>query len=216
MKIIVVGCGRMGSGLARSLSLNGHAVTVVARDPAQLERLGAGFKGRMVTGVEFDRNVLLEAGIQRIDGLAAVTASDEVNVVTARMASQLFRVPRVVARLYDPRKAEIYQRLGVQTIDPTTWGIHRISELLGYSTLEPVLSLGAGGVDLLELEAPPLLVGRTVKDLEIPEEIRIVAISRGGKTFLPTLGTVFQGGDVVHLAVNGGALSRLHSLLGLP
>jgi len=215
MKIIIIGCGRMGAGLARTLSLQGHEVTVVDSDPAAFERLGPAFKGQTVVGVGFDREVLLRAGIQRADGLAAVTVSDEANVVAARLASQVFRVPRVVARLYDPRKAEIYRRLGLQTIAPITWGIHQIADLLCYSPLETVLSLGSGNVDLVEVEIPPLLIGRTVNELTIPGEVHVVAISRGDKTFLPTLGTVFQQGDRLHLAVLVASADRLKALLGL-
>lgn len=215
MKIIVIGCGRVGAGLARTLSLSGHAVTVVDRDPAAFERLGPAFKGQTVVGVGFDRDVLLKAGIERADGLAAVTASDEANVVAARIASQMFRVPRVVARLYDSRKAEIYRRLGLQTIAPVTWGIHRIADLLSYSPLDVVMSLGDGGVDIVEAEIPPLLVGRTVNELTVPGEVRVVAISRGGETFLPTRGTVLQEGDLLHLATLATSADRLKALLGL-
>src|SRR5688572_12896374 len=129
MKIIVIGCGRLGSGLAQALSLWGHQVIAIDNDPTTFTRLETGFKGQTLTGFGFDREVLLQAGIERTDGLAAMTASDEVNLVTARMAHQFFRVPRVVARVYDPRKAAIYQRLGVQTITPVTWGVNRIAEL---------------------------------------------------------------------------------------
>lgn len=215
MRIIIIGCGRMGSGLARTLALQGHAVTVVDRDPTAFERLGPAFKGQTVVGVGFDRDVLIKAGIERADGLAAVTESDEANVVAARLASQVFRVPRVVARLYDPRKAEIYRRLGLQTIAPVSWGINRMAEMLSYAPLTTTHSLGAGGVDLVDVEAPPLLVGRMVKELFMTGEIHVVAISRGGQTFLPTLGTVFHEGDVIHLAVSAGSLGRLKAILGL-
>jgi trk system potassium uptake protein TrkA len=215
MKIIIIGCGRMGAGLARTLSLRGHAVTVVDNDPTAFERLGPAFKGQTVVGVGFDRDVLLKAGIERADGLAAVSASDEANVVAARIARQVFRVPRVVARLYDTRKAEIYQRLGLQTIAPITWGIHQIADLLCYSPLDTILSLGSGEVDVVKTEIPPLLVGRTVNELTVPGEVQVVAISRGGTTFLPTLGTVFQDGDLVHLVVLAASADRLRVLLGL-
>jgi len=214
VRVIIIGCGRMGSGLARTLTLRGHTVTVVDKEPTAFERLGPSFKGRMVAGVGFDREVLVQAGIERADGLAAVTASDEANVVAARMASQVFRVPRVVARLYDPRKAEIYDRLGLQTINTTSWGINRIADLLCYSQFEPVVSLG-GQVDLVEVQLPPLLAGRTANELTVPGELMVVAISRGGKTFLATLGTVFQEGDVVHLAVLSTAVDRLKALLAM-
>ena len=215
MRIIIIGCGRMGAGLAQTLNLSGHSVTVVDKDPVVFERLGPAFKGQTVVGVGFDRDVLLQAGIKRADGLAAVTASDEANVVAARLASQVFHVPRVVARLYDTRQAEIYRRLGLQTIAPVTWGIHQIADLLCYSPLDTVLSLGSGEVDVVKTEIPLLLVGRTVNELTVTGEIQVVAISRGGTTFLPTLGTVFQNGDLVHLVVLAASADRLRALLGL-
>lgn len=215
MRIIIIGCGRMGSGLAQVLQLRGHSVTVVDRDPASFERLGPAFKGRTVVGVGFDRQALIEAGIERADALAAVMPSDEANVVAARLASEFFHVPRVVVRLYDPRKAEIYNRLGLRTISPISWGINRVADMLSYSPIETVLSLGSGGVDIVEVEAPALLVGRTVQAITVPASIHIVAISRGGKTFLPTLGTVFQGGDILHIAVASSAMERLRQLLGV-
>src|SRR6266545_5101665 len=179
MKLIIIGCGRVGAGLAQALSQRGHVVTVVEKDLVMCERLGFTFKGRIVNGDGFDREVLLQAGIERADGLAAVMGSDDVNIITARLARQLFQVPRVVARLYDPRKAEVYQRLGLQTINPVTWGINRIAELLCYSHLDTILSLGSGEVDLVEVEVPALLVGRRVTDVTLSGEIQVVAISRG-------------------------------------
>ncbi len=214
MKIIIIGCGRMGSGLARTMSLRGHAVTVVDRDPVAFARLGPAFKGQTVVGIGFDRKVLLEAGIDRADALAALTESDEANVVAARLASQVFHIPRVVARLYDPRKAEIYKRLGLRTIAPVTWGITRAADLLSRSQLEPVANLG-GDVEIVEVEVPPLLVGRTVNELVVPGEIDVVAVSRGGRTLLPTLGTLFRDGDMVYVAVLSTSADRLTELLGL-
>lgn len=215
MKFIIIGCGRVGAGLARTLSQRGHAVIVVDKDPLAVTGIGSAFKGQTVIGSGFDRDVLLQVGIERADGLAAVTGSDEANAVIARLARQVFRVPRVIARLYDPRKAEVYRRLGLQTINPVTWGIHRIAELLCYARLEPIVSLGSGDVDLVETEISPLLVGRTVNEVTIPGEVHVTAISRGGKTFLPTLGTTFQEGDLLHVAVLATSANRLDALLTL-
>lgn len=215
MKLIVIGCGRMGAGLAQTLQSRGHNVVVVDVDGAAFERLGAAFKGRTLVGVGFDRDTLMQAGIERADGLAALTASDEANVVIARVASQMFHVPRVVARVYDPRKAEIYHRLGLQTINPAMWGINRVAELLVHTTFDTVLTLGDGKVDIVETEVPTLLVGRTVNELTVPNEAQVIAISRDGQTFLPTLGTVFQHSDVVHLAVLSVSTERLKRLLGV-
>jgi len=215
MRFIIVGCGRMGAGLARTLNMQGHSITTVDKEPAAFERLGPSFKGQTIIGVGFDREVLLRAGIQRADGLAAVTASDEANAVIGRVAQQVFHVPRVVARLYDPRQAEIYQRLGLQTIAPVAWGIHRIAELLCYSQLDTVHSVGTGGVELADTTVPPLLVGRMVKELSLPGEVQVVGITRGSETFLPTLGTVFQDADMLHLAMAATSSGRVRSLLGL-
>ena len=213
MRAIVIGCGRMGSGLAEALARRDYQITVVDADAAAFERLGADFPVKRVVGVGFDRDVLLEAGIERADALAAVTASDDVNIVTARVARHIFHVPRVVARVYDPRKAAIYHKLGLQTVSTTAWGIQRMTEMLSFSHLDVLASLGSGEVDVLEVEVPALLVGRTVNDMTMPGEAHVIAITRQGRTFLPTLGTVFQAGDLVHLAA-AGANHRLAALLG--
>jgi trk system potassium uptake protein TrkA len=214
MRIIIVGCGRMGAGLALTLTQRGHDVTVIDRDPTAFATLGERFSGRIITGHGFDREVLRCAGITRADALAAVTSSDETNVVTARVARQFFRVPRVVARLYDPRKAEIYRRLGVLTISTTEWGVHRITELLSYSWFEPIVSLGSS-VDIVDVEAPPALVGRSLASLTVPGEVHPVAISRGGRCFLPTQETRLQAGDLLHIAVLATSTERLKGLLGV-
>jgi trk system potassium uptake protein TrkA len=214
MKTIVVGCSRMGVGLAQTLSLRGHTVTVIDKDAAAFEELGPAFKGRTVVGIGFDRSVLVEASIERADGLASVTDSDEANIVVARLARVVFRVPRVVARVVEPRKAEIYRRLGLQTISTTTWGINRIANLLSYTELDVVVDLGSD-VELVEAEIAPALAGRTVHDITVPGEVHVVAIGRGGKTFLPTSRTAFQAGDHVHCAVLASSADRLQVMLRL-
>jgi trk/ktr system potassium uptake protein len=214
MHMIVIGCGRMGAGLAQTLAQRSHVVTVVDSDPSAFERLGSAFNGRTVAGVGFDRDVLLQAGITGADGLAALTASDEANVVAARLARQVFHVPRVVARLYDPRKAEIYRRLGILTISTTAWGIQRIAELLCYSDLDVILSLSSE-VDLVQLNVPPLLVGRTAQTLVVPGEVNLIAFERAGKVLLPTPGMTFQEGDVMYLAVLAASADRLKAMLAL-
>ena len=215
MRIIIIGCGRMGAGLALTMSQRGHAVAVVDKDPTSFERLGPSFKGEVIEGIGFDREVLLAANIEKADGLAALTASDDVNVVVGRVASQVFRVPRVVARLYDPRKANVYGRLGLHTISPTTWGINQAADLLCYSPLDAILNLGSGEVNVIRTEIPVLLVGRMVKELTVRGEIHVVAISRDGKPFLPTLGTEFRWSDIVYLVVLATSTDRLRTLLGL-
>ena len=215
MKIIIVGCGRFGSKLARDLCLNGHLVTVIDTNPAAFDRLGPGFKGEKIPGAGFDRDVLLRAGIERADGLAAVTSSDEANVTVARLAKQIFRVPRVVARVYEPGKAKIYRRLGLQTISPTELGCDRLADLLSSLSLERVTSIGNGDVHVVNAEAPAMLVGRSVADLAAQGEFQVIAITRNGKTFLAARAMVFAYGDLIHLAVNSASMDVLKASLGL-
>jgi len=214
MRFIVTGCGRTGSGLARVLASAGHQVAVIDRDPRAFERLGAAFAGDLVAGSAIDRDVLERAAIDRADGLAAVTGDDEVNAVVARLASRVFHVPRCVARLYDPRRAEIYRRLGVHVVAPVDWSIHRTADLLTFAQAGVVTSIGTGQVDLVDVEAPRLLDGRTVDELSAAGELLPVAISRAGRTFIPTSATPIQVGDILHLAVVSASRGRLERLLG--
>ena len=216
VNIIIIGCGRQGAELAKSLGVKGFDVTVVDNDQAAFERLGSSFGGRVILGGGIDRDTLIRGGIEKADGLAAVTASDEINIVVARLARQVFQVPRVVARVHDPLKAEIYQRLGLMTVTPSTLGTQRFRELLTFSALEPVKRLGNGEVGIIEIEVPPGLVGRTVNDLTVPGEIQVTAITRGKKTEIPMSGALFREKDIIHIAVESGSTNYLKGLLGIP
>ena len=214
MRTIVVGCGRVGAGLARQLDLHGVEVAVIEVDQAAFARLGPGFTGRTVTGTAMERRVLVAAGIEHADGLAAVTGVDEVNAVVARLASRHFHVPRVVARLYDPRTAEVYRRLGILTISPVAWGIQRLGDLLAGTDTVSQASLGTGEVELVTAPVPTLLTDRRAGELEVPGEIQVVALTRGGATLLADATTVLAVGDLAHLAVARGSMRRLDTLLG--
>jgi trk system potassium uptake protein TrkA len=214
MKFLIIGCGRVGSTLTHTLSDRGHSVTVIDRDPHAILRLGPRFLGHTLIGTGFDRGLLLRAGIERCDGLAAVTGSDEVNVVAAQLARHLFRVPKAVARVYDPRKADLYRRFGIQTLNPITWGSNRIAELLSYSQLDTIVSLGTGEVDIVETAVPRLWIGRTVSAVTIPSEVHIAAITRRDHTFLPTSGTVFHEGDIIHVIVPALSAERFKGIFG--
>lgn len=213
MKFIIVGCGRMGSMLASVLHARGHGVVVIDREWVAIERMEPSFQGRKILGSALDRKVLLDAGIERADGLAAATDSDETNIVVARLARLVFRVPRVVARLYDPGKVDAYRKLGVQIVAPVPWAVNRFDELLSYSELDPVLSLGNGEVEIVEMYVPPLLVGRKVNVLTVPGEAHVVAINRKGKAFLPTSETVFQRDDVLQIALLTSSIERFKAML---
>lgn len=215
MKVIVMGCGRVGEQLSLLLLNEGHQVTVIDYNPQALARLGPGFKGRTVLGVGFDQDVLVRAGIGAADAFAATSSSDNANIIAARIARNHFRVPRVVARLFDPRRAEIYQRLGLLTISSTTWGAERIRQLLTHSDLDPVLTFGSGEVCLLTVETPHHLVGRMVRHLTVPGEIQVIAITRHGHALIPQEGAEFHSGDLLHLVVLASSLERVKDFLGL-
>jgi trk system potassium uptake protein TrkA len=216
MKIIVMGCGRVGSQVSLLLDKMGHKVTVIDhRDTDALLRLGPGFKGRVINGLGFDENILREAGITQADAFIAASSTDNANIVGARIAKNIYKVPRVVARLFDPRRAEIYQRLGLKTISTTTMGAERIYEMVTHSDLDVVHNFGHGEVSLIALEVPYSLAGRTARDLSIPGEFSVVSITRDEKAFLPSAGTEFREGDILHLAVQASSLERLKDMLGL-
>ncbi|HEX7432289.1 MAG TPA: TrkA family potassium uptake protein [Anaerolineaceae bacterium] len=215
MKVIVMGCGRMGEQVSHTLANAGHAVSVIDADPKMLEHLGPDFKGMKITGVGFDRQVLLDAGIETADAFVATSPLDNTNIISARIARNIFKVPRVVARLYDPRRAEIYHRLGLETISLIHWGAQRIVELLTHSDLDPILSFGKGEVILTAIEIPPYLEGHRVRELSVPGEISVITITRGEEAFMAIPALEFKPGDLVHLAVLASAISRLESLLGV-
>jgi trk system potassium uptake protein TrkA len=215
MKVIIMGCGRVGEQLARLLVDDGHQVVVIDYDDGALARLGPNFKGQRISGVGFDRGVLMKAGIEQADAFAAASSSDNANIVAARIAHNIFHVPRVVARLFDPQRAEIYRRLGMLTISSTTWGAERLRELLTSAELDPIISFGSGEVSLVSIEVPPQLAGRMVKDLSVSSEIVVIAITRQGAAFIPILGSQFKEGDVIHAAILASALGRFKTLLGL-
>jgi len=215
MRFVIVGCGRVGSQLANRLSVQGHDVAIVDRDPAAFRRLSPAFKGLKVEGVGFDRDVLVSTGIERADGFASVTSGDNTNVVSARIARHVFRVPRVVTRIYDPRRAEIYRRLGLLTISPTEWGATRIAELLCHPGMHVLLTLGNGEVNLIEFEVTPHLAGHRVNELVMAGESSVVALVRGGWATVPTPGTVLQLGDAVQLSVLATATGRIAEMLRL-
>lgn len=204
----------MGRGLAERLHRQGHAVTIVDRDAEQLDELGDDFGGERIVGVGFDRGVLTRAGVERAGAVIACTASDEANIVVARIAHGTYRVPRVIARLYDISKAETYRRLGIQTISTTDWGIRHACELLTYQEADTVLEVGSGSVQIVRADIPPLLEGKNVRELTAPGEVQVISVSRSSETFVPTLGTVFEHGDIAYFAVASKALPKLAHMLG--
>jgi trk system potassium uptake protein TrkA len=215
MKVIIMGCGRVGSQVSMLMSEAGHEVVVIDHDANASRRLAPNFKGRMVKGLGFDKNVLIEAGIDQADAFVAASSSDNANIVAARIARNIFHVPRVVTRLYDPMRAEIYERLGLTTISSTAWGAKQICQVLSHTDLDVLSTFGRGEVSTVELEVPQQLVGRSVAQLTVPGEVIVISITRGDKAFIPIPGTEFHEGDLIHLSVLTIAMDRLEEMLGL-
>ncbi|MDD4380991.1 MAG: TrkA family potassium uptake protein [Atopobiaceae bacterium] len=215
MDVIIVGMGRMGSGLATKLCAQGNHVCVIDRDQEKLDSLPDDFSGTKIAGVGFDRDVLAQAGIDRVSAVIACTASDEANIVVAQIARSVYHVPRVIARLYDMSKAEAYRRLGIQAISTTEWGIARACQLLTYHQLDGVFQMGDGDVEVVRVDLPHLLEGEQVREITALGEVMIVAIMRGNDTFIPTQGTELQHGDVLFAAVASTSARRFKTMLGL-
>ena len=214
MKIIVIGCGKLGSGLAVELARRGHAVIVVDSKAAAFERLGASFPGKTIEGIGFDRDVLESAGIGQVDAVVATTGSDDANAVIGRLSRTRYRVPQVIARLHDARQAHLYRSLGVHPVSTITWGVDRICELLSFQQFEAMLTIGDSCLELVRVEAPTLLVGTPVSALTVAGEIQVVSIERGARAFIPISGTRVHDRDVLCLAVMSASKPRLKSMLG--
>lgn len=213
MHVVVVGCGRVGSELAVRLSAAGHDVAMVDKNVRAFRRLPPDFKGKAVRGFGFDRDHLEEAGIQEAQALAAVTSGDNSNILTARIARETYGVANVVARIYDPRRALIYQRLGIPTVATVTWTTdHVLRRLIPDTTTEDWVD-ATGSVALVERDLPVAAAGRKLDSLVEGRIVRLVAVTRDGTTRIATPGLVGQEGDVLLLMVARADLSALDDIL---
>ena len=213
MHIIVVGCGRTGSLLARTLAERGHQVVVVDPNPDQFLRLGPNFRGRTITGLGFDRDVLLRAGIEHAQGVAAVTSDETANLLVAFIARRHFHVPNVVARLFEPERAALYQAIGVPVVTAAEWRAHRLEQLLCQPALNVVDTLGNGEVTVVELRVPAEWAGRPLSFLFIPEKVAPTVLIRGGSARIPAPDFTLEAGDIVRLSVATDALEELRARL---
>jgi len=207
--IVIMGCGRVGSTLAHILEDRGNTVAVIDRDPEAFRRLRPAFKGERVTGIGFDRDVLARAGIERADGFAAVSSGDNSNIISARVASETFAVPRVAARIYDPRRAEVYERLGIQTVATVRWTADQMLRKLLPEGAEPQWRDATGKIVLSQVTVSPDWIGEPVKLVEASVGTRIAYIDRIGEAIVPQLGTVLQQGDVVHVIAPESDMDRI-------
>src|SRR5262245_42468759 len=196
-----MGCGRVGSTLAHILEDKGHSVAIIDQNPEAFRRLRSGFKGRRVTGFGFDRDVIAEAGIEQASAFVAVSSGDNSNIISARVARETFGVAHVVARIYDPKRAEVYQRLGIPTIATVPWTVHRfLSVILGDQHVEDWRD-PSDAVSLVQVPLHEGWIGHKVRALEAATDARVAFLTRFGRGMLPTGSTMLQDGDQVHLLV---------------
>jgi trk system potassium uptake protein TrkA len=211
--VVVVGCGRVGSGLALAIEAAGHSVAIIDRREQAFRRLAPEFTGQKIVGVGFDRDRLEEAGVKEAAAVAAVTNGDNSNIMIARVAKETYSVERVVARIYDPRRAAIYERLGIPTIATVQWTTERVLRRVlpeaGVEWIDPSTK-----VCLVERLIPTKWAGRPLVDLEVDNVARVVAVARLGVAQLPREGLVVQEGDVVYAAVSGDAIDMFDTFLG--
>jgi trk system potassium uptake protein TrkA len=213
MHVVVVGCGRVGSDLAVALESEGHTVAVIDKNRNAFRRLPDRFTGRAVLGFGFDRDHLEQAGIREAEALAAVTSGDNSNILTARIARETFEIKHVVARIYDPRRAVIYQRLGIPTVATVSWTTDQVHRRLVPDQSVSEWTDATGTISLIERELPDAWAGHKLVELDEGDHFRLVALTRGGQARLVTPALVGQEGDVLHLAVRTDALDELRARL---
>ncbi|MFI5687522.1 NAD-binding protein [Streptomyces sp. NPDC051636] len=211
MHIVIMGCGRVGSALAQTLEQQGHTVAVIDQDPTAFRRLGPGFGGRRVTGVGFDQDTLREAGIEEAGAFAAVSSGDNSNIISARVAREMFGVENVAARIYDPRRAEVYQRLGIPTVATVRWTADQMLRRLLPAGAEPLWRDPTGGVQLAEVHASPKWVGHKISKLQEETGVRVAFLTRLGEAILPTSQTVLQEGDLVHVMMRSDDVEKVEA-----
>ncbi len=199
MHVVIMGCGRVGSSLAFQLARREHSIAIIDQDPLAFRRLGDNFAGQQVKGVGFDRDTLIEADIKNADAFAAVSSGDNSNIIAARVARELFGVQRVVARIYDPKRAEVYERLGIPTVATVPWTANRLlKSVLGDATTEAWRD-PSGAVMMLQITPHEYWVGRAVRELETATGGQVALITRFGAGQLTKPTTPIQSGDTVHI-----------------
>ncbi len=211
--VVVMGCGRVGSAIARRLEAIGHSVAVIDQDPEAFRRLGPDFSGRQVTGLGFDRQTLLDAGVDSAGAFAAVSSGDNSNIISARVARETFGVQHVVARIYDSKRAEVYERMGIPSVATVPWTVNRLlRELLSVKVSE-LWREPTGTVVLMRVTVTEGWVGRRLSELESASGARAAWLVRFGDAQLPTAGTVLQEGDQLTVAVTDEITARLHEVV---
>ena len=208
-----MGCGRVGATLALSLESQGHDVAIIDTNAAAFRRLGNSFEGKRVTGLGFDRDTLLEAGIEQAYAFAAVSNGDNSNILAARVARETYGVEHVVARIYDPGRAEIYQRLGIPTVGTVRWTSDQMLRRLLPQGSVPEHTDPSGHIVIADVPINPAWIGRRLKDLESISGAKVAYLTRLGDGILPVSDTVYQDGDLVHIITTRAALASVEQRL---
>lgn len=216
MRVVVMGCGRVGASLADALARIGHEVAVIDRDKTAFNRLSPEFPGERVLGMGFDRDVLLRSGIEEAGAFAAVSSGDNSNIISARVARETFGVQRVVARIYDAKRAKVYERLGIPTVATVPWTTDRLLNLLTKETETTKWRDPSGNVAVSELALHDDWVGHRVTDLESETGARVAFIIRFGNGQLPEPKSVIQAGDQVYVAAIAGHIAEALAIAALP
>jgi trk system potassium uptake protein TrkA len=214
--IVIMGCGRVGSTIAHTLEARGHSVAVIDQDADAFRRLGTEFTGITVNGIGFDREVLTSAGIEHADAFAAVSSGDNSNIISARLARETFGVPRVVARIYDPKRAEVYERLGIPTVATVRWTADRMVRQLVPDGHQEIWRDPTSSVAIVELPLHPGWVSRPVRALEEATGARVAYVMRFGLGTLPTGSSVLQDGDQVFVLVTDDMTAGVTKVAGAP
>ena len=213
MHVVVMGCGRVGSAIARRLEEVGHSVAVIDQDAEAFRRLGPEFNGRQVTGLGFDRQTLLDAGIESAGAFAAVSSGDNSNIISARVARETFGVQHVVARIYDSKRAEVYERMGIPSVATVPWTVNRLLRELLSEKVSEMWREPTGKVLLMRITVTEGWVGRKLTELEAATGARAAWLVRFGEAQLPTAGTVLQDGDQLVVAVTDDITARVHEVI---
>lgn len=216
MHVVIMGCGRVGSTVAASLELAGHSVAVIDQNPDAFRRLGPDFSGHTITGIGFDRDVLLQAGIDRADAFAAVSSGDNSNIISARLARETFGVRRVVARIYDSKRAEVYERLGIPTVATVRWTADRMLRHLVPEGHPEIWRDPTSTVSMVEVPVHQDWVGRPLSTLEGATGTRVAFLMRFGIGTLPTGSTALQDGDQVFMMVTDDMTASVAKIAAAP
>ena len=211
-----MGCGRVGSSLAASLDRLGHEVAVIDKDRQAFRRLSADFSGRQVVGQGFHREVLVEAGVERAQAFAAVSSGDNSNIIAARVARETFGIARVVARIYDAKRAAVYERLGIPTVATVPWSTDRLMRMLLPDGVASAWREPTGTVAILPLPVNEEWVGRPIRELEATTGCRVAFIVRFGTGVLPRPETFVQAEDTIYVAAVSGTVSDVTSAAAAP